>query len=107
LIRWRAESLLAALFLGSHLIPHILILSEDRFHLAYVPFLAIFAAQFWTGGWTALRVRWQSRAGKIALVLACVVVVLLFLNWGLELWRDAGSIAQLLGPMGNQTYFPY
>jgi len=107
LIRWRAESLLAALFLIGHLIPHILILSEDRFHLAYVPFLAIFSAQFWTGGWTALRVRWQSRAGKIALVLACVVVVLLFLNWGLELWRDAGSIAQLLGPMGNQTYFPY
>jgi len=107
LIRWRAETLLAALFLIGHLIPHSLILSEDRFHLAYVPFLAIFAAQFWTGGWSALKVRWQARTGKIALILACIVVVLLFLNWGLELWRDAGTIAQLLGPLGNQTYFPY
>jgi 4-amino-4-deoxy-L-arabinose transferase-like glycosyltransferase len=107
LIRWRAESLLAALFLGSHLIPHILILSEDRFHLAYVPFLAIFAAQFWTGGWSVLKVRWQTRAGKIALVLASIAIILLLYNWGLELWRDAGTIAQLLGPMGNQTYFPY
>jgi len=107
LIRWRAESLLVALFLIGHLIPHILILSEDRFHLAYVPFLAIFAAQFWTGGWSALRVRWETRAGKIALVLASIAFILLLYNWGLELWRDAGTIAQLLGPKGNQTYFPY
>ena len=107
LIRWRAESLLAALFLAGHLIPHILILSEDRFHLAYVPFLAIFAAQFWTGGLSALKVRWQTRAGKIALVLASIAIILLLYNWSLELWRDAGTIAQLLGTKGNQTYFPY
>jgi 4-amino-4-deoxy-L-arabinose transferase-like glycosyltransferase len=107
LIHWRAETILAVLFLAGHLIPHILILSEDRFHLAYVPFLAIFAAQFWTGGWSALKVRWQTRAGKIALVLASSAIILLLYNWGLELWRDAGTIAQLLGTMGNQTYFPY
>jgi len=107
LIHWRAESLLAALFLIGHLIPHVLILSEDRFHLACIPFLAVFAAQFWTGGWSALKVRWRTRAGKIALILACVAVILLFLNWGFELWRDSGTIAQLLGPLGNQTYFPY
>jgi hypothetical protein len=107
LIPWHAETFLATLFLAGQLIPHILILSEDRFHLAYVPFLAIFAAQFWTGGWSVLKARWRVQAGKVALILVFVVVGLLLFNWGLELWRDADMIAQLLGPMGNQMYFPY
>jgi hypothetical protein len=34
-------------------------------------------------------------------------VFLLFANWGLELIRDADKITALLGPNGNQTYFPY
>ncbi len=107
LTHWQAETLLMALFLVGYLIPHVLILGEDRFHLTLVPFLAILAAQFWTGGWSALKARWRTRTGKIALILACVSILLLFLNWGFELWGDAGKIAQLLGPMGNQTYFPY
>ena len=107
LTRWRAGTLLVALLLVGQLIPHMLILSEDRFHLALVPFFAILAAQCWTGGWSAMKERWQTKGGKLALILAILTVVLLFLNWGFELWRDADKIAQLLGPTGNQTYFPY
>jgi 4-amino-4-deoxy-L-arabinose transferase-like glycosyltransferase len=107
LARWRAGAILAALFLVGQLLPHVFILSEDRFHLACVPFLAIFAAQFFAGGRTALKLRWRVRTGKIALILAGIAVVLLCLDWGLELWRDADRIAQLLGPAGNRTYFPY
>jgi hypothetical protein len=32
---------------------------------------------------------------------------MLVTNWGFELIRDADKIAQLLGPNGNQSYFPY
>ncbi len=107
LVRWSSETRLLALLFVGYIIPHILIIAEDRFHLTLVPFLAILAAKFWTCGWSALKSRWHTRTGKIEILLTIIAVVLLFLNWGLELWRDAGKIAQLLGPNGNQTYFPY
>ncbi|MBU4224725.1 MAG: glycosyltransferase family 39 protein, partial [Chloroflexi bacterium] len=88
--RWRRENLLMALFILGYLTPHIFILGEDRFHLTLIPFLGILAAQFWTGGLAAFKARWQTRNGRIALILAGLAVLLLFLNWGLELHRDAG-----------------
>jgi hypothetical protein len=87
--------------------PHVLILAEDRFHLTLIPFLAILAAQCWMGGLSALRERWQTRAGPGALAFAAFAVLLLLLNWSLELWRDADKLGLLFGPDGNQTYFPY
>ena len=107
LTRWRKETLLLALFLIGYITPHLFIIAEDRFHLTVVPFIAILAAYCWTGGWSALRERWQTRRGKVAILLASFVVILLFTNWGLELWRDADKLAQLLGPNGNQIYFSY
>ena len=100
--------ILLYLLIFAYIFPHVLILSEDRFHLALVPLFAILAARTWTGGWTALSARWrESMAGKIALSLALLAVLLLFVNWGFELSRDADKIAAILGPLGNQTYFPY
>lgn len=107
LTRWRRETLLVALFFIGYVTPHMLILGEDRFHLTLVPFLAILAAQCWTGGRAALKARWQTHTGRLALVVAGLTVALLFFNWGAELYRDAGMLSQLLGPTGNQTYFPY
>ena len=84
------------------------ILAEDRFHLALVPYIAILASWFWVSGFKALSLRWQeSQAGKIFLILSILFVVLLVTNWGLELARDWDKISQLLGPDGNQSYFPY
>jgi len=107
LARWRKETLLLTLFLIGYITPHLFIIAEDRFHLATVPFLAILAAYCWTGGWSDLRVRWQTRSGRVAILLASLAIVLLFTNWGLELWRDGGKLIQLFGPNGNRTYFPY
>src|SRR5271157_71835 len=106
-LRSRPEILLLVLILVGYITPHLLILAEDRFHLAILPFLVIPAAQAWTGGAAALKERSRTKIGKVALILAGLVVLLLCLNWGGELWRDAGRISQLLGPHGNQTYFPY
>lgn len=102
-----ATWLLLAL-LGAYTLPHALILAEDRFHLALVPFLAILAAHLWCGGWRELVERWLSRdGGRIQVSLAVVAAGLLLVNWALELARDAGRMAALLAPGGNQTYFPY
>ncbi|MCL4528397.1 MAG: hypothetical protein M1282_03175, partial [Chloroflexi bacterium] len=93
--------LLALLFVG-YLLPHVFILSEERFHLMLIPFFAVLAAVFWTSGFSALRLR---RALTVS--LAILVIVLLLANWGLELARDEHTIIQMLGPIGNQLYLPY
>ena len=48
-----------------------------------------------------------SMAGRVALVLAAVAILLLLANWGLELWRDADKLVLLFGQNGNTTYFSY
>ncbi|MGD8403871.1 MAG: hypothetical protein PVJ21_09435 [Anaerolineales bacterium] len=108
LVRPHAGVILLYLLLFAYILPHVLILSEDRFHLALLPFLAIFSAQAWTRGGRAFAKRWcQSLAGKVAISLGILIVILLFVNWGFELSRDADKIAALLGPNGNRTFFPY
>jgi hypothetical protein len=108
LLRWNPPTVLLALLFFAYLLPHVFILAEDRFHLALVPFFAVLASLFWTGGWESLAARWrESRAGKIAVALALLAALLLLLNWGLELSRDADKIAQLLGPNGNFSNYPY
>ena len=108
LLRWRPEHILLGLLLISYLLPHVFILSEDRFHLALVPYIAILAAQVWVNGFHEVSMRWhESPTGKFAVVFAICAAALLLMNWELELFRDAAKIAQLLGPNGNQSYFPY
>ena len=108
LLRWNPPTILLGLLFFAYLLPHVFILAEDRFHLALVPFFAIIASNFWTNGWKSLAARWnESRAGKIAVTLAVFAALLLLLNWGLELSRDADRIVQLLGPNGNFSNYPY
>lgn len=108
LLRWKPEHILLLLLFITYIAPHVFILSEDRFHLALVPYIAILAAQFWTNGFAALSARWnESRTGKILVILSILFIFLLVANWILELARDWDKISQLLGPTGNQTYFPY
>lgn len=108
LLRWKPEHLLLLLLFVGYITPHVLILAEDRFHLALIPYFAILAARVWIGGWRDISARWkESRSGRV-MVLACGLAALfLVANWGFELLRDADTIVLLLGPFGNQTYLPY
>ncbi len=107
-LRGKPEHILLCLLFIGYILPHVLILSEDRFHLALVPYIVILAAQVWVNGFVPLRVRWyESWKGKLIVSLAIFAVFLLILDWNLELSGDADKIAQLLGPNGNQSYFPY
>jgi hypothetical protein len=106
--KWNPQTILLILLLFTYLLPHVFILSEDRFHLALIPYFVILAAQFWMGGFREISARWDdSLTGKVLVSLAVIGMLLLFLNWGFELSRDADKIVQLLGPTGHITYFPY
>jgi hypothetical protein len=108
MITWQKGTWLTGLFFIGYIVPHLLIIAEDRFHLAIVPFLAILVAQFWLGDRLVIRQQWaKSNASKVGLILAFVAILLLLSNWGLELWRDVDKLALLFGPNGNQTYFSY
>ncbi|NJC99052.1 MAG: hypothetical protein C3F07_17815 [Anaerolineales bacterium] len=108
LLRWKPEHILLGALFVCYILPHVFILSEDRFHLALVPYIAILAAQFWANGLGALSAPWRESAyGRVMVVFAIVAALFLVTNWGFELTRDWDKIAQLLGPNGNRTYFPY
>jgi hypothetical protein len=94
-------TLLALLFVG-YLLPHVLILSEERFHLALIPFFAIVAALLWTRGWSAVRAR-----GPWVVAACALLVALLLVNWGSQLTLGAQTLRGMLGPGGNQIYLPY
>jgi len=91
---------------------HMLIMAEPRFHLALVPFLAVFAAQ----GATALsRAREHlhssdeglRRSTTLRLALALLVIALLLTNWAYELNVDLDKLRLLFSPGGNQARFTY
>jgi len=104
---WNQKTLLVVLFFIGYITPHLLITAEDRFHLTIVPFLAMLSANYWVSGRKSLTALWTTSRGKIRLIIAGIIVLLLIMNWGLELWRDSEMLAQLLGPQGNMTYYPY
>jgi len=107
-LEWKPEHVLLGLLLIGYTLPHVFILSEDRFHLALVPYISILAATYWVNGSGGLIRRWHSaRTGKALVIFASIIVFLLVINWGIELTRDWDKISQLLGPDGNQSYFPY
>jgi len=107
-LRWRPEHILLGLLFIGYTLPHVLILSEDRFHLALISYIAMLAAQVWVNGFVPLRVRWyESWKGKIVVSLVVFAALMLTVNWGFELIRDADKISQILGPNGNQSHFPY
>ena len=96
------ESLLLLLLFVAYLLPHVFILSEERFHLALIPYIAVPAAAFWIQGLGAVRAR-----GRLTTALAFIMVALLLSNWGFELGRDGPLLLRMLGPTGNQLYLPY
>jgi len=102
LLRPAPPRTLLILLLVGYLLPHVFIISEDRFHLMLVPFLAIAAASFWAYGlhaWEAL-----SRRQRLGAILA---VLCLLANWSLALLRQGATLVQMFGPNGHRLYLPY
>jgi 4-amino-4-deoxy-L-arabinose transferase-like glycosyltransferase len=98
----RPETVLLALLLIGYLLPHVFILSEERFHLTLIPFFAICAANIWVYGFNSLKSR-----GNFVVLIAGIIAILLIINWGFELSRDGQVIVQMISPNGNQLYLAY
>ena len=79
---------------------HMLILAEPRFHVPLLPIVAILAAHAF-----ADRPAGQSRPWQRW--LAALLVLLLLLNWGLEIARDWDTLVALFGPLGHQLRLSY
>jgi len=116
LMRWDRSTLIVPLVMAAYLLPHVFILADDRLHFTLIPLLAILAALCWTSGSQAIHLSWRTvpgknywhfPAGRWALTLAALAVILLLANWGLELYRDADKLSVLFGPTGNTSGFPY
>ena len=103
-VRVTKEQLLMYMLIGAYFLPHLLVTSEDRFHVVLVPVFAIYAGFAWHSRkeiWAA------AMANRLRLAAAAVLVALLWANWGGELWRDADKLAILFGPDGNHARFSY
>ncbi len=87
---------------------HMLVMAEERFHLALVPLVAALAARGVTvlPAWR-IRLAAHARPARIALAVAGALAALAVFNWGLELWHHAPQLAILLGPSGSQAHFNY
>jgi hypothetical protein len=105
---FKTEIWLLVLLLIGYAAPHMLIIAEDRFHLALVPFLSILAAQCWTGGWSEIIQNWSiSNRRKTYMILALIIILLMITNWGMEIARNADKLATLLSSNGNLSFFSY
>ncbi len=101
---WQLTTLLFAWYFAIHM----LIMAEERFHLAILPLLAALTGRGLTH-WAALRkgLRERQRWAVAAAAVAGLLVLLAFLNWGLELSGSAQQLAVLFGPEGSSAHFNY
>lgn len=105
-LRWRSDIIIALLFLGVYLFPHLIIIAEPRFHLAIVPVLACFAAYSWNKR-HEIFMRIRSKNDRFITMIALFLVISLFLGWMLEIYLDIDKLRILFGPDGNLAAFPY
>jgi 4-amino-4-deoxy-L-arabinose transferase-like glycosyltransferase len=98
--------ILCLLFLLAYITPHLLILAEDRFHMTIIPFLSAMAAAAVVHR-REIFASLRAPGGGRLWILPAVAALLLLANWGWELRSDAPRLAELLGPNGNTTYWPY
>ncbi len=100
----RSGAVLVLLLIAAYTLPHLLIMAEDRFHLALVPYLAVYASHAWSQrGRLFVRLatpHWRSWATATALTL-------FFVGWGVELYTEWPKLAALLGPDGWHMRLAY
>lgn len=96
------QTILLLLLMICYLLPHIFILSEDRFHLALIPCFAILASY----GYMLISTK-ELKFKKWQTVISVILICLLLFNWSLELSRDKEKLAVLFSPTGNTAGFPY
>ncbi|MGA9531596.1 MAG: glycosyltransferase family 39 protein [Anaerolineales bacterium] len=101
---WSILTLLLTWYIGIHM----LIMAEERFHLALVPVLAVLAAR----GWQQRLLFWRSIRGgdpssRRRAWLLMILLGFVLLNWGLELTAHWDRLQHLIQPGGWQLHLDY
>ncbi|MBX3048765.1 MAG: glycosyltransferase family 39 protein [Anaerolineales bacterium] len=98
------QRVLLYLLIAGYTLPHLILIAEDRFHMALLPGIAALAGDTWT---RRAELTAAARAQRWRLGLAALLLALLWLNWGGEIWRDWEKLTILFGPEGNRAGFSY
>jgi len=98
--RFNRRKMLIVLLMVYYTGIHMMILAEPRFHVPLLPVVVLLAA-------FALVERPWRESASWQQALALTLIGLLFLNWGLEIWRDWDVFVQLFGPEGHKLGRPY
>jgi hypothetical protein len=101
-----APKTLVLLFLTAYLIPHLLIMAEERFHLAMLPLLAVYSMAA-CARWSSIVSSLRTRHWEWPFLLAMVTALLLTGFWVSELVSDWDKLLILFGPSGNTAGFSY
>lgn len=101
---WRLAGWLLTWYVGIHM----LIMAEERFHLALVPIVAALAARglSYAQGWLA-GADLAHKPSRLALGLTGAIIGLALLNWGIEMVQHSPELAVLLSPGGSRAFFNY
>jgi len=101
---WQLLVILLTWYIGVHM----LIMAEERFHLAILPMLAALAGRGLTNLGTLRRgLQERKRWAVIAAALAVILILLALANWGFELNGNADRLMMLFGPEGSSAHFTY
>ena len=101
-----ARSLILGLVVAS-LLAYVPILSEPRFHLPLVPFLAVYAGAAWTATGQGSRMVDGLRRGHLGWWLALASVVALLALWGWDWARELPRLLSVMRPGGHVLYLDY
>ncbi|PKN87935.1 MAG: hypothetical protein CVU46_02580 [Chloroflexi bacterium HGW-Chloroflexi-8] len=101
--RDRKAVFLILIFLFAYGLPHLLIIAEPRFHLAWVPVLIPFAALAWD---SRKEIRWKPSIDSKWMIITGIFILILFIFYGfLEI--DFSKLCSVMKSGGNKLRFPY
>lgn len=102
-MRNRKVILLVILFLLGYGLPHLFIIAEPRFHLAWVPILMPFAAYGWL---SRSKIQWRPflRRENLILIGLLLLISLIFISGFV---MNFSRLISILSDGGNKLYFSY
>ena len=96
-------ALLAVLYLVGYGLPHLFIIAEPRFHLAWIPVLIPFAADGWLARKEVAKELFHNK-GKWVLVVLLLLIVISFLS---GFASNFTKLTSIMRDGGNSLSFPY
>lgn len=98
---------LILLLVAAGMLAYVPILSEPRFHLPLMPFLAIFAGEAWSTPGLIREIGAQLGARRIGFWLAAITCGLLLLIWSIDFTNGLPRLLVILAPGGNRLWLNY